>query len=97
MVKIVGSVIDSLTGQLISARIHEKVSNGDVFYPNNTIKKVGPGLNAFYSDGEFILDVPPGETEIIVEKWTEYLPSIQKIILRGNSSKNINIFSNSVR
>jgi len=94
MVKIVGSVIDSLTGQLVSARIHAKGSNGDVFYPNNTIKKVGPGLNAFYSDGEFILDVPPGETEIIVEKGTEYLPSIQKIILRGKASKNINIFLN---
>ena len=42
--------------------------------PSDSIKKIGPGLEFFYSDGDFTMDVPGGKSKILIERGTEYEP-----------------------
>lgn len=75
MAKIVGKIIDKLTGQQIEARVMVLCSWGGFFPPPNAIHKVGDGLPFFYSDGTFEVDrLPGGFTRILVERGTEYTP-----------------------
>jgi len=69
-----GYVIDHQTGQPLEAKVHVLDAGGRPVFPADAIRKVGPGLSGFYTDGEFTVDVPTGFTTIAVERGTEYEP-----------------------
>ena len=69
-----GRVWDQKTGRPLEARVHVLGSTGAFYAPTDAIQKVGGGDPYFYSDGTFALDVPTGQTDVIVERGTEYRP-----------------------
>jgi hypothetical protein len=54
--------------------VHVLGSTGHFFAPPDSILKVGSGTRFFYSDGAFSVQVPGGQTDIVVERGTEYQP-----------------------
>lgn len=69
-----GLVVDQQTQQPIAAKVHVLDPGGRPAFPPQAIRKVGPGLSGFYTDGEFTLEVPSGYTTVLVERGTEYEP-----------------------
>ena len=74
-----GTIRDSVSDELIEAKVHVLTSNGQFVQPVGSILKVGPGNPFFYSAGEFTVNVPGGATDIIVERGTEYEP-LRKVV-----------------
>jgi hypothetical protein len=75
MGKLVGSIVDSDTGERIEAKVQVLDSSGASARPKGALLKVGPGLSFFYSDGGFEVDVTRGLARITVERGTEYVPT----------------------
>ncbi len=75
-----GIIRDSVSGELVEAKVHVLTSNGSFVHPADSILKVGPGDPFFYSSGKFTVNVPRGSTDIIVERGTEYEP-LRKVVL----------------
>ena len=69
-----GRVWDRATGRPLAARVCVQASTGQVCAPDDALLKVGQGEPSFYCDGTFAVDVPLGQTDIIVERGTEYRP-----------------------
>jgi hypothetical protein len=69
-----GRIVDQQTGKLLEAKVHVLDAGGRPAFPQDSIRKVGPGLPGFYTSGEFTLEVPSGLTTIWVERGTEYEP-----------------------
>ena len=69
-----GRVVDQPTGGLLEAKVHVLDAGGRPAFPTDAMRKVGPGLSGFYTDGEFTLEVPSGLTTIWAERGTEYEP-----------------------
>lgn len=67
-------IYDRETGGVCAARVQVIASTGQFRAPDEAILKVGPGEPFFYSDGTFALDAPRGQTDVIVERGTEYRP-----------------------
>ena len=74
-----GTIMDEATGQPYPAKVHVLASNGEFQAPKDSILKVGSGLSFFYCDGEFILEVPRGPADVLVERGTEYVP-LRKVV-----------------
>lgn len=69
-----GRIYDHATGRPREARVSIQTSTGAFCQPGGALLKVGSGDPFFYSDGTFAVDVPRGQTDVIVERGTEYRP-----------------------
>lgn len=69
-----GRVWDHDTGRSLEARVHVLASTGRFCAPAEAILKVGGGDPFFYCDGTFVVEVPRGQADIVVERGTEYRP-----------------------
>ena len=65
---------DAETGDTIEGRVHVLNSSGRFVQPQGALVKVGPGTPFFYCHGEFEVDLPCGQVDILVERGTEYRP-----------------------
>src|SRR5215831_4508306 len=70
-----GRIFDRQTGRPLEARVGMIASTGAFCAPEVALRKVGPGAPFFYADGTFEVDVPLGQTDVVVERGTEYHPS----------------------
>ena len=75
MARIAGRIYDRTTREQVEARVHVLSSGGAFLHPADALLKVGTGLPFFYCDGEFTVDAPRGQVEILVERGTEYRPT----------------------
>jgi len=69
-----GRIVDAATGRALEARVHVLASSGEPAAPETALRKVGGGEPFFYSDGTFIVEVPRGQADVVVERGTEYRP-----------------------
>jgi len=69
-----GRIRDGMTGRPLEARVRVVAAGGDVRAPDGALHKVGNGDAFFYSEGAFEVEVSRGQTDVIVERGTEYLP-----------------------
>jgi hypothetical protein len=69
-----GRIVDRESGRTLEARVHVRASTGEVFAPDDALRKVGAGEPFFYADGSFSVDVPRGPADVVVERGTEYRP-----------------------
>lgn len=74
MAKLTGKIIDPSTGSAVQARVQVLSPNGMQLAPADAMWKVGSGEPFFYSNGDFSLDVPRGQSRITVERGTEFRP-----------------------
>ncbi len=74
-----GVIRDSVSGASVEAKVHVLTSSGHFVHPADSILKIGPGDPFFYCPGEFVVDVPRGSTDIVVERGTEYEP-LRKVV-----------------
>ncbi len=79
-----GTVIDPATGRPCAAKVHVLDSGGNFRSPRDSVLKVGPGLPFFYCEGEFTLEVPVGQVDVLVERGTEYVP-LRLVVHAGKS------------
>ena len=93
MAKIVGSVVDSDSGDAVPARVRVVGSTGQFIRPDGAILKVGTGDPFFYSDGSFTVDAPRGPARIVVERGTEYVPATLELDVpsRGTVEAEVNL------
>jgi len=75
MGRIKGVIVDAVSGEKVVSKVQIVSSNGRYLRPPDSIEKVGPGSPFFYCDGEFEVDAPRGQVDVIVERGTEYQPS----------------------
>ncbi len=86
MPKIHGVTLDKNLNIHTPAKVHIVDAGGRAVLPVDTIHKVGPGLEGFYSSGEFSMEAPAGFTTFIVEKGTEFTPcEITHHVARGSA------------
>ncbi|MBI2940862.1 MAG: CehA/McbA family metallohydrolase [Chloroflexi bacterium] len=69
-----GRIWDRETGRRVEARVHVLASTGQFCAPSGAILKAGGGEPFFYCDGDFSVDVPLGQADVVVERGTEYRP-----------------------
>ncbi|MCC6629029.1 MAG: CehA/McbA family metallohydrolase [Chloroflexi bacterium] len=69
-----GRIWDQASGRPLAARVQVLGSTGQPCAPAEAIHKVGGGEPFFYADGAFAVDAPTGQTDILVERGTEYRP-----------------------
>ncbi len=74
MATVRGRIWDRQSGRTLEARVHVLGSTGSFYPPVDAVLKVGGGDPYFYSDGAFTVEVPTGQTDVIVERGTEYRP-----------------------
>ena len=74
MATLVGRVWDRATSRPLAARVQVLASDGSLRTPEQSILKVGTGDPFFYADGTFAVVVPSGQTDLVVERGTEYRP-----------------------
>jgi hypothetical protein len=84
-----GRIWDRESGRPLEARVQVTASTGHFRAPDGAILKVGTGEPFFYSDGTFEVDVPVGQTDVVVERGTEYRPL--RMVLRAPSSGNVDV------
>ncbi len=69
-----GTIVDATSEASVEAKVHILSSNGKFLAPENSILKCGPGLEFFYADGSFEVEVPVGQVDVLVERGTEFRP-----------------------
>ena len=69
-----GRIWDKATGRPLEARVSVQQSTGLYCSPPDAPLKVGPGQPFFYCEGSFGVDVLLGQTDVVVERGTEYRP-----------------------
>lgn len=69
-----GKVWDKRTGRPLEARVHVLSALGRFCAPESVILKVGGGEPCFYCEGDFSVEVPRGQTDVVVERGIEYRP-----------------------
>ena len=74
MPTLVGRIWDHDTATPLPARVQVVASNGALCSPDGSIQKYGTGEPFFYAESSFELLVPSGQTDIVVERGTEYHP-----------------------
>jgi hypothetical protein len=68
-----------------------QASTGLFATPTEAIVKVGPGEPFFYADGSFAVDVPRGQTDVVVERGTEYRPFQLTLDLTASGSLEVDL------
>jgi hypothetical protein len=74
MAQLRGRIWDRASGRPLAARVHVLASTGQFRAPEEALRKVGGGEPFFYADGEFAVEAPTGQADIVVERGTEYRP-----------------------
>ncbi|MCC7367264.1 MAG: CehA/McbA family metallohydrolase [Chloroflexi bacterium] len=74
MPELVGRVWDRDTGRPLAARVRVVDSAGALCNPVDSILKYGTGDPFFYAENEFVVSLPSGQVDIVVERGTEYRP-----------------------
>ncbi|MBK9167531.1 MAG: CehA/McbA family metallohydrolase [Bryobacterales bacterium] len=76
-------VLDGRTGQQTAARLSGAASDGMLYGPDNALvfnARMPEGLErVFYSDGSFLLEVPPGPLRLEAHKGFEFEPAIVNV------------------
>jgi hypothetical protein len=69
-----GRIWDRATGRPLAARVHVLASTGQFRAPAGALHKIGGGEPYFYAEGDFAVEAPVGQTDVVVERGTEYRP-----------------------
>jgi hypothetical protein len=87
MPTLVGRIWDGETGRTLAARVQVVASSGQLCAPVDSILKVGSGDPFFYADGEFLVSLPSGQADVLVERGTEYRPTraVVRVPRSGNA------------
>ena len=86
-----GTIIDSATGQPISAKVHVLSARGSFCKPADAMLKRGPGTEFFFCEGEFEIYAQRGRTDVLVERGTEYEPQRVVVDVPAQGAKDIEI------
>ncbi|HEY3080067.1 MAG TPA: CehA/McbA family metallohydrolase [Chloroflexota bacterium] len=89
MATVRGRVFERERGRTLEARVQVLDSTGHVRAPDGAVLKRGPGEPFFYCEGEFEVDVPRGQVDVVVERGTEYRPL--RVTLDAPSSGTVNL------
>ncbi|HWB98699.1 MAG TPA: CehA/McbA family metallohydrolase, partial [Bryobacteraceae bacterium] len=80
-------VVDAASGQLLAARIQGLASDGKFYAPTDAYARIsGTSRHCFFSSGEFILDVPPGELKLTAVKGYERLPAQRAVTVSAGAT-----------
>jgi len=69
-----GTIVDAVSGEKVTSKVHAMSSSGRSLTPNGALMKQGPGVPFFYCDGEFEVNASRGQVDLLVERGTEYTP-----------------------
>lgn len=86
-----GTIIDSATGQPISAKVHVLSARGSFCKPADALLKRGPGTEFFFCEGEFEVYAQRGRTDVLVERGTEYEPQRVVVDVPAQGAKDVEI------
>jgi hypothetical protein len=86
-----GSVTDKATGERIPVKVSVISSPGNFAHPQDAILKVGTGDPFFYADGAFEVKVPRGLTKVVVERGTEYVPSVLTVDMPARGTVTVDV------
>lgn len=86
-----GRIWDKATTRPLEARVSVKQSTGLYCAPPEAPLKVGPGQPFFYSEGSFSVDVLLGQTDVVVERGTEYRPLRLTLTLPASGSVDVDL------
>ena len=86
-----GYIRDAVSDARVEAKVKVVSASGRFTHPAESLLKVGPGEPSFYCDGEFVVDVQRGATEIVVERGTEYEPLRQTVSMPAKGSVEVTL------
>jgi len=86
-----GTIVDRESGAPLEAKVRVIDCQGHVRRPDGAILKVGPGPEAFYCPGEFVVDVFGGPCRITVERGTEYAPLVRDLVLPWKGKQDVTL------
>ena len=76
-------VRDMHTGKRTAARIYGRASDGKFYAPRGAYSRIGTlGRHLFHTDGEFVLEVPPGRMTLEAVKGLEYWPIKREVEIK---------------
>jgi hypothetical protein len=81
-----GIIVDAQTGRRLEARVHALASTGQFRAPPDAILKAGGGPPFFYADGGFVLDLPVGQAQLVLERGIEYRPLYRHVEIPRNGA-----------
>jgi hypothetical protein len=86
-----GRIWDRASGRPLEARVSVQASTGHFVAPAEATLKVGPCEPFFYADGSFAVDVLRGQTDVVVERGTEYRPLRVPLTLAASGSVDLDL------
>ncbi len=86
-----GRVWDRASGRPLEARVSVQASTGLFCAPADATLKVGPGDPFFYCDGTFVVDVLRGQTDVVVERGTEYRPLHLTVVMPATGAVDLDL------
>jgi hypothetical protein len=86
-----GRIWDRASGRPLEARVSIQASTGLFCAPPEATLKVGPGEPFFYCEGTFAVDALRGQTDIVVERGTEYRPLRLTLDLPSSGSIDVDL------
>ena len=83
-------VIDSQTGRQTPARIYAMASDGKTYVPEESFQRIGRlREHLFHTDGEFVVQVPPGRMTVEAVKGFEFFPASQKVNIEADKLNSV--------
>ena len=83
-------VIDSDTGQQTAARIYARASDHKTYVPEESFQRIGRlGEHLFHTDGEFVVQVPPGRMTVEAVKGFEFFPASQEVNIEADKLNSV--------
>lgn len=100
-IEVVGRVLDEQTGQLIASRIYVQSESGRSFFAEPIDERgeairyekqnwINPHSNEYHtsvSADPFVMRLPPGKYDLVVERGKEYFPYREKLVVDGHPRK----------
>jgi TolB protein len=73
-------VADPKTGAPVAARVHGLASDGKFYAPADTYSRIGHrNLHAFHTQGDSVIDVPPGRMRVSAVRGFAYRPAAAEV------------------
>jgi hypothetical protein len=92
MMAILHGVIQDPFGKPTAALVHILDPGGRPLFPEDSVRKRGPGPEGFYSTGEFSVETPLGYVTFLISKGIEYRP-IKRTMHIGSGKSTLVKFS----
>ena len=90
MGKVRAEVRDSATGKLTAARIYGLAPDGKFYAPSDAYARVGDlNEHLFHTDGQFVLEVPPGKMTLEAVRGLGYWPAKQEVEVRAQETSQV--------